>query len=101
MLRKSSLKEVKDFLLKNKPLLQDKFGVRKTGLFGSIVKGRERESSDIDVLIEFKEGSETFKNYMGLKFYLEDNLGRKVDLVIKETLKPTIKQDVIREAVYV
>lgn len=43
----------------------------------------------------------TFKNYMGLKFYLEEIFGRKVDLVIIENIKPMLKESILREAVYV
>ena len=98
---KSSFEAIKEFMEKNKGLLRKKYGVKITGVFGSIVRGEEKKSSDIDILVEFEEGKETFKNYMGLKFFLEDSLGRKVDLVIIETLKPMIKEDILREAVYV
>jgi len=58
------------------------YGVEKIGLFGSYVKGEQRLGSDVDILVEFKRGMKTFDNYMGLKFFLEDLLGCKVDLVI-------------------
>ncbi|MCG7851743.1 MAG: nucleotidyltransferase [Methanosarcinaceae archaeon] len=51
--------------------------------------------------MEFEESKETFRNYMGLKFWLEDAFGRKVDLVITDSIKPFIKEDILREAVYV
>ncbi len=101
MSRKSSFKSIKDFLEKNKEKLTKRFGITNIGIFGSFAKRDAKESSDIDILIEFEEGYETFKNYMGLKFFLEDNFGRNVDLVITETLKPMIKEDILREVVYV
>ena len=96
-----SFEEIKCFIDKNKLHLRERYGVKKTGIFGSIVRGEETQLSDIDILVEFEEGKETFKNYMGLKFYLEDTLKKKVDLVIIETLKPLIKDDILKEAVYV
>jgi len=96
-----SFEEVKSFLDKSRALLRQKYGVKNTGIFGSIVRGAETQRSDIDILVRFEEGKETFKNYMGLKFFLEDTFGRKVDLVIIETLKPLIKDDILKEAVYV
>ncbi len=96
-----SFEKVKCFLDINKLLLRERYGVKNTGIFGSIVRGTETQRSDIDILVEFEEGKETFKNYMSLKFFLEDTLGRKVDLVIIETLKPLIKEDILKEAVYV
>lgn len=76
------------------------YGVRKVGIFGSFAQQREREQSDIDVLVEFGKGSKTFDNYMGLKFFLEKLFHRKVDLVIKEALKRSIKNQVLSEVEY-
>lgn len=101
MSHKSSFKSIKDFLEKNKELLKKNFGIKSIGIFGSFAKRNANKSSDIDILVEFQDGDETFKNYMGLKFFLEDSFGRKVDLVITETLKQMIKEDILREVVYV
>ena len=89
-----------NFLRQNKRILSKKFGVKKTGIFGSFVRGEERQGSDIDILVEFEGGSETFKNYMHFKFFLEDAFSRKVDLVIIDDIKPVIKEGILREAVY-
>jgi hypothetical protein len=96
-----SFEAIKSFLVENRDLLKESFGVKKAGISGSFVKGEQKNSSDIDVLIEFEESKETFNNYMNLKFYLEDTFGRKVDLVVTDTIKPLIKEDILREAVYV
>ncbi|MFW6311907.1 MAG: nucleotidyltransferase family protein [Nanoarchaeota archaeon] len=78
----------------------DKFGVKKIGLFGSYIKDQETEGSDIDILVEFKENSKTFDNYMDLKFYLEDNLKKKVDLVIENSIKDDLKNDILGSVKY-
>lgn len=70
------------------------FGVKKIGLFGSFARGEQTDMSDIDILVEFYQNHKTFDNYMDLKFYLEDLLGRKVDLVIAEALKPDLKSNI-------
>ncbi len=53
----------------------------------------------MDVLVTFREGKETFDNYMNCKFYLEDLFRRKIDLVmdgaIKKRLKPCIPGEVV------
>ena len=72
-------------------------GVRKIGLFGSFLKKTQHEKSDIDLLVEFAEP--TFDNYMELKFMLESLFHRKVDLVVKENLKPAL-QYIKKEVVY-
>ena len=55
-----------------------KFGVKRIGLFGSYIKGEQKQKSDIDILVEFKKGMKTFDNYMELKFFLEDSVFPKV-----------------------
>lgn len=70
------------------------------GIFGSMVRDEATPASDVDVLVEFREGEETFDHFMDLKFYLEDLLGRKTDLVIADTLKPRIRDAVLGEVVY-
>lgn len=76
-----------------------KFSVTSLAVFGSAARGELADDSDIDILVEMKK--KTFDNYMDLKFLLEDLFGRKVDLVIKETIKPRLKNIIIGEAVNV
>ena len=76
------------------------FGVKKIGLFGSCASGRQNAGSDMDVLIEFRNGKKKFDNYMELKFYLEKLFQRRIDLVIKDALKPRIKRDILKEVIY-
>jgi len=75
-------------------------GVKRLGIFGSFAMSKQSYRSDIDVLVEFDRGSKTFDNYMELKFYLENLFHRKVDLVIKDALKPRIKNRIVSEAKY-
>jgi predicted nucleotidyltransferase len=56
--------------------------------------------SDVDVLVLFRKGEETFDNYMSCKFYLEDLFGRNVDLVMKGAIKKRLKPYIIGEVVY-
>ncbi len=77
-----------------------KYGVKKIGIFGSFARATQNNKSDIDILVEFEKGEKIFDNYMELKFYLERLLRRKVDLVIKDAVKPRIKQAVLREVAY-
>lgn len=75
-------------------------GVKRLALFGSLARDEARPDSDVDVLVEFADRP-TFDGYMDLKFYLEELLGRPVDLATPRSLKPRIKERVEREAVYV
>lgn len=89
-------KNIMEILQKHRDEIKS-YKTKKIGLFGSFLKGSGDEKSDIDFLVAFSEP--TFDNYMGLKFFLEELFGRKIDLVIAETLKPAL-QYVKKEAVY-
>jgi len=86
--------------LKNNKYELEKYGINKIGLFGSYAKNQENEYSDIDILVEFKEGNETFDNYMDLKFYLEERFNKKVDLVIAENIKEDLKKEILGSVIY-
>ena len=76
------------------------FGVRRIGVFGSFVRGEEREESDIDILIEFEEGERSFDTYMDLKFFLEDLFRRRVNLVDRDTIKPALRPYILQSVRY-
>jgi predicted nucleotidyltransferase len=78
-----------------------RFGVRSLALFGSVARDEGRPDSDVDFLVEF-EGPTTFDRHMGVLVYLEDLLGRRVDVItvagLKPRLRPLIEQDLVRVA---
>jgi len=78
-----------------------KFHINRISIFGSVARDEDTSKSDIDILIKF-DGPPTYDLYMELKFYLEELLGRKVDLVtedsIRSELRSYIDQDLIRVA---
>ena len=75
--------------------------VRRLALFGSFVRGDQREDSDVDVLVEFEEGQKTFDHFIQLVYLLEDLLGRRVELVTPEGLSPYLGPHILEEAEYV
>ena len=87
-------------LHEHKDEIRRRFGVKSLAVFGSVARGEAGPESDVDILVEF-EGRATFDRYMGLKFFLEDLLGTRVDLVTRRALKPRMRPYVEREAVYV
>jgi predicted nucleotidyltransferase len=89
-----------EILKKHEDVIKQKYGVKKIGVFGSFARGEEKEGSDIDFLVEFKEGSKTFDNYIDLKYFLQDLFGRSVDLVTVQALKPQLKDDILQEVIY-
>jgi predicted nucleotidyltransferase len=80
--------------------VREKFKITEIGVFGSYVRGEQREDSDIDILVEFEKGYKTFDNYMELKFFLEEILTSKIDLVIKTAIRDEIKQNILSEVTY-
>jgi predicted nucleotidyltransferase len=89
-----------EILKKHEDVINQKYGVKEIGVFGSFARGEEKEGSDIDFLVEFKEGSKTFDNYIDLKYFLQDLFGRSVDLVTVQALKPQLKDDILQEVIY-
>jgi len=75
-----------------------RYGVRSLGLFGSAARGAAREGSDLDFVVEFD--SKTFDAYMDLKAFLERLLGRRVDLVLRDAIKPRLRESVLSEALH-
>jgi len=74
-----------------------KYGVTRLALFGSAARGTVRRNSDLDFLVEFDRP--TFDSYMGVKEYLEDAFRRKVDLVIRDSVKPRLRTRILGTAV--
>ena len=74
------------------------FGLRRLAVFGSVARDGAGPTSDVDVLVEFN-GKPSFDRYMELSFYLEDLLGRPVDLVTHASLREFMRDAVEREAI--
>jgi uncharacterized protein len=82
------------------PELQQAYGVRTLGVFGSHVRGEARLDSDLDVLVEFDEQRPlSLFQFVELENRLGDLLGLRVDLVEKATLKPVIGRHILAEVV--
>ena len=77
-------------------------GVTQLGLFGSTVRGENTSRSDIDILLDFRAGDETYVNFLAACRILEDNFKRnKVDIVTSKGLSPHIGKTIMKEVVYV
>ena len=89
-------------LTQHKPVLAQRFGVCRLALFGSVARGTARgtarEDSDIDILVAFDQPPNS-DQYFGAQFYLEDLLGRPVDLVTETALRDRLRPYVERDAI--
>ena len=96
--------ENKDRLLQ---LLQDhkleilKYGVKRIGLFGSFVRNEAKATSDVDFVVEFQEGKKNYDNFIDLAYYLEDLVGRKIELLTPKSMSPYIGPKIMKELEYV
>lgn len=83
-----------------RPILAERFGVSSLRLFGSFARDTGALASDVDLVVRFT-GPATFRNYMDLLLHLEHVLGRTVDLVTEDAMRPELKPVVDKEAVHV
>ena len=93
------LKKIEKIVKENKLVLTKQFKVKEIGIFGSVVRGEDKETSDVDILVEFEEPIGFFK-FLELEEYLSDLIGRKVDLVSKKALKPRIGKHILKEVAF-
>jgi predicted nucleotidyltransferase len=82
---RKKLEKIEKLVKDNEVLLTKQFKVKEIGIFGSVVRGEDKETSDVDILVEFEEPIGFFK-FLELEEYLSDLIGRKVDLVSKKLL---------------
>ncbi|HET7896971.1 MAG TPA: nucleotidyltransferase domain-containing protein [Flavisolibacter sp.] len=74
------------------------FGVSRLGIFGSFVSGTSiRSDSDVDFFVEFEKDKKTFDNFMDLSFYLEELLGRRVELITPQSLNKYIGPKILKQ----
>jgi len=96
-----NINEIERKLKERKVYIKRLFYVREIGIFGSFIRREQTESSDIDILVVFEKGHKDFFNYMRLKYYLEELLGRNVDLVIRNAVRSRLRKRIFSEVEYV
>jgi uncharacterized protein len=79
--------------------LREQYKVKEIGVFGSVMRAEEKETSDIDVLVEFEDGADLF-DLVGLGFFLEEKLNQKIDVVPKRALREELKEGILKEVAY-
>ncbi|MCW5922090.1 MAG: nucleotidyltransferase family protein [Saprospiraceae bacterium] len=94
-----TLTDIKNKLTALKPELHERFGVSEIGVFGSWVRGEQKETSDIDVLVDFDRFVGLFE-LMELQDYLEEVFGCNVDIAPKDSLRKHIGKYILAEVEY-
>jgi len=92
------LQKIKDILTKEKDFLRKKYKIKEISLFGSFVRGEQKESSDLDILVSFTEPV-SLLDIAKLEVYLSDLLGIRIDVVPKEDVRSELKKIIDQEAI--
>ena len=96
-------KDLNEILIKLRellPYISQKYAVNSLEAFGSFVKNQQNDNSDLDILVSFSKIPGLIK-FLELKNYLSDQLQINVDLVMKDSLKPRIKQNILNESIVI
>lgn len=86
------------FLKEHKEELKQKYNIQKIALFGSFARDEANEKSDIDILVDMPS---SFDKFFELKYYLEKNFNREVDLGKFKTLRLLVKEKIEKEILYI
>jgi uncharacterized protein len=95
-----NLDKIINILKKHKEELKKRYNIKEIGVFGSYVRGEDKEKSDLDILIEFEEDADVdLLEFVNMENYLSEIIGIKVDLVEKSGLKPRIGKHILKEVI--
>lgn len=97
------MRDIDEIILKLKelkPEMEKLYNVTELGVFGSFVRDEQTENSDIDILIDYKDGT-SILTLGGLQYMLSELFDKKIDIVMKKSLKKRIGKQILSEVVYV
>ncbi len=92
--------QVLAFLRRHKGEMQTRFGVTRLGLVGSFARDEAHAASDIDLVVTLQSDNR-FRSFFGLLHFLQDNLHERIDLATEDSLKPLVKEAVMKDIRYV
>lgn len=95
-----NLTHIENILKQQESELKKQYKLKRIGIFGSYCRKEQNKKSDLDILAEFKEAPGLLK-YMEIEGYLSKITGLKVDLVMKNALKPLLRKYILKEVMYI
>ena len=95
-----TLDEIKSILEEHREELLQKYKVKEIGIFGSYVRSEQKKRSDIDILVEFEEPVSLLK-LVSLENFLKEMIGINVDVVPKIDIRSELKENILKEAIYI
>jgi len=97
-----TVEEIKEILKEHKEEVSRTYKVSEIGIFGSFVRGEQKKRSDLDILVEFdEENIPSLLKLIEMERYLQRLLRKKVDLVMKSSIRPELKDIILKEVVYI
>ena len=93
-----SLDEFAKKIASLKSLLHERYAVSKIEVFGSYVRGEQHKNSDLDILVEYDKAVDLL-DLVSLEMYLGEQLGVRVDVVPKRSIRPELRAEIINEAI--
>jgi predicted nucleotidyltransferase len=93
-----TLDEIKTLIRQHGDVLAEKYGIAVVGIFGSYVRGEQKEESDLDLLAEILRPISLLE-LVGAEIYLSENLGVKVDLIPKRNLREELREIILQEVI--
>jgi len=93
-------KEILKKLRELKPVLKEKYGIEEFAIFGSVARGEDTESSDVDIAVIKAKEKDYFQRIYA-KYFLEEKLQKKVDLGYYDSIRPIIKKHINKDLIYV
>ncbi len=95
-----TFQEIKEILTENKEKIKVNYKVKRLGIFGSYVRGEQREDSDVDILVTFEEPVSLLK-LVNFENYLKDITGIRVDVVPEKSIRPELRENILNEVSYI
>ncbi len=92
--------EILEFLTMHKQEMTARFGVTRLGLAGSFARGDATEASDIDLIVTIQSDNQ-FRSFFGLLHYLQDAMPHRIDLATENSLKPMVREQIMKDIRYV
>ncbi|MGD0282345.1 MAG: nucleotidyltransferase family protein [Dissulfurispiraceae bacterium] len=96
----ATLDEIKKIIDEHRLELREKYKISEIGVFGSYVRGEQKEKSDVDILVVFEEPI-SLLDLVGAENYISDLVGTKVDLLPKKDVRHELKEIILNEVVYI
>ena len=94
--------EIISFIARNKNLFRKEFHITKIGIFGSYARGEQNKDSDIDLIVEFEDNTPNLYDLkLDIKEFFRSKLGIEVDICREKYIKPRIKEEILKETLYV